>query len=271
MGYNERESSNYAGIPIYLFEFRLLTKYWRYTSADQAVSMLGEIWTSVAITDDGVKQSGDSMADALKITMPTATDIVNMFIGTPPMNPIFITIRRYHFGDTEAAVCYVGEVASINSASPVASIVTCNTLSASLERNGLRLAWARGCPHALYDGQCRVNKETHRLDAVLDGVGGDSITSPDFARFPADWFAGGFIEWADSLRGIERRAIEAHNGNRITIFGTVAGLAGGMSLKVYPGCARTTAACQNKFNNLDNYGGIPSMPDRSPFDGSPVF
>jgi hypothetical protein len=44
-----------------------------------------------------------------------------------------------------------------------------------------------------------------------------------------------------------------------------------MVLKIYPGCPRTTEACLTKFNNLDNYGGIPSMPPTSPFDGNPIF
>lgn len=271
MAFNLLESSNNDGEPIYLYEFRLNDNYWRYTSSTMPISMGGNVWKSISISDDGVKQSGETQVDALTVTMPNDTTVVSLFLGTPPINPLYLTMRRFHYGDTEAAVCYVGEVFQVNVASPVAAKVTCNTLSASMERNGLRLAWSRGCPYSLYDMNCGVSKERFRLDGEISTVGGSSIRVPEAARYDNRYFAGGYIEWLDPVRGVERRAIEDHAGEVITIFGVVDGLAGGMTIKIYPGCGRTTSECLNKFNNLDNYGGIPSMPDRSPFDGNPVF
>lgn len=271
MSYNDLETSNYSGEPVYLYEFRLNDRYWRYTSSAQRLSALGTIWEAVAISDDGVKQTGETQVDALNITLPTESAVVGLFIGTPPINRIRVMIRHLHYGDTDAAVAYVGEVYQCNSASPVQSVLTCNTLSAAMERNGLRLAWSRGCPYAVYDVSCKVNKENFRFDGVIASVGGSSIVVNGAAAYGDDWFTGGFIEWIDPQRGTERRAIETHTGNTLNIFGVVSGLAGGMVIKVYPGCPRTSAACQSRFNNLDNYGGIISMPDRSPFDGNPVF
>lgn len=271
MSYNDLESSNYDGEPIYLYEFRLNAQYWRYTSAATSQSLLGSVWTPMGVADDGVKQTGDTTVDALNITMPISSDVVGLFIGTPPINPVYVTIRRFHAGDSDAAVCYVGEVAQINENTPVSAVVTCNTLSASMERNGLRLSYSRGCPFALYDSCCKVNKENFRFDGTIQSVGANTIVIPGAAQFSNNWFNGGYIEWNDPKRGIERRAIELHTGDTIFIFGTVSGIAGGMIIKLYPGCPRTTAACKTKFNNLANYGGIPAMPDRSPFDGNPVF
>ena len=271
MSYNDLESSNYNGEPVYLYEFRLNDQYWRYTSAATRMSMGGFVWEPMGISDDGVKQTGDTSVDALNITMPISSPIVGFFIGTPPINPIFVTIRHMHFGDDDAAVCYVGEVMECNENTPVSAVLKCNTLSASLERNGLRLAWSRACPYALYDSCCKVNKEQFRFDGTIQSVGGSSIIVPGVAVFGDKWFAGGFIEWTDPRRGVERRAIEQHTGNTLTIFGTVSGIAGGMVIKIYPGCPRTVDACKTKFNNLANYGGIKSMPPNSPFDGNPVF
>lgn len=162
--YNQIETSNYDGVPIYLYEFRLNDKYWRYTSADQPVAMADSIWEPVGVSDDGVKQTGETEVDALNITLPTSSAVVGLFIGTPPSNPVYLICRRFHYGDTDAAIVYVGSVSTINSGDPVKSTVTCTTLSASMERNGLRLSFSRGCPHALYDKRCRVNKETFRTE-----------------------------------------------------------------------------------------------------------
>lgn len=271
MSYNDLETSNYDGEPVYLYEFRLNDNYWRYTSAAAPVSLLGNIWAPMGIADDGVKQSGETQVDALNITIPTSSPVVGLFIGTPPINPVYLTMRRFHFGDNDAAVCYVGEVYQINEASPVVSTVTCNTLSAAMERNGLRLAWSRACPYSLYDSCCKVNKEAFRLDGVIASVGGSAIVVPAAAAYGDRYFAGGYVEWLDPTRGTERRAIESHVGSTLSIFGVVGGLTGGLTIKIYPGCGRTTADCSVKFQNLANYGGIPSMPDRSPFDGNPVY
>lgn len=271
MSYNIIETSNDNGRPVFLYEFRLLDKYWRYTSADAKVSMLGSIWEPMGMSDDGIKQTGEAKTDALNLTMPNTCPVVGLFIGTPPGSPVTLIMRRFHLGDTDAAVCYVGEVTTINEGSPTVSTVTCATLSATMDRNGLRLAWSRGCPHALYDSQCRVNKEQFRVDATIKTVGAGTVVSDAFKARPDGYFAGGFIEWIDPKYGVERRGIELHVGDTITIFGTVDGLAGGYILKTYPGCPRTTEACDTIFNNLDNYGGCPTMPDRSPFDGNPIF
>lgn len=272
MTYNELETSNELGAPIRLYEFRLLDKYWRFTSANTRVSALGSIWEPSAIDDDGVKQTGEINADTLSISMPNTSPIVNMFVGTPPGSQVVLTIRQMHVGADDPVVCYVGNVDSVNQGdNPAKAVLSCNTLSASMERNGLRLAYSRGCPHALYDSQCRVDKARFEVLATVKTVGGGTVTADAYATKPDGYFAGGYIEWIDPVYGVERRGIEAHSGNTITIFGTVDGLAGGYILKTYPGCPRTMTACDTIFNNADNYGGIPSMPDTSPFDGNPVF
>ena len=49
------------------------------------------------------------------------------------------------------------------------------------------------------------------------------------------------------------------------------GLRVGQDVVAYPGCARTIAICQSKFNNAPNFGGVPGLPGKSPFDGTPIF
>jgi hypothetical protein len=55
------------------------------------------------------------------------------------------------------------------------------------------------------------------------------------------------------------------------MFGLADGLYYGLAVNAYPGCNRTTTECVDKFDNLDNYGGVPDLPGKSPFDGDPVF
>lgn len=271
MSYNELEISTDSGQPIYLYEFRLNDNYWRYTSHAQDVQLQGHIWKADPIEDNGIRQSSDSHSDTLVVMLSPSAVVVDLFRGTPPINTMFLTIRHFHLGDTDAAVCYVGEVKQIDTANPAVAKISCNTLSASMEQNGLRLSWSRSCTHALYNSSCRVNPEEFKVEAKIRNVGGNAIYSDDLARYGENYFAGGYIEWVDRVRGVERRAIQAHSRDKVEIFGAIGGIAGGMIIKVYPGCPRTSDACINKFNNFENYGGAPSMPGRSPFDGNPIF
>lgn len=271
MAYDVVEVSRQDGAPIYLYEFRLYDKYWRYCSADVAVSAGGHLWSQMEVADDGVKQTGEAQVDALTITLPTSNPIVGLFAATPPSGSVLVTIRRMHYGADGLVVCYVGEVSSVNIASPQTASVTCATISASLARTGLRESWSRGCPHALYDSQCRVNKNNVKVKATIATVGTGALTVTGIDAYPDGWFDGGYMEWADAVRGYERRGIESQTGSALVLFGTADGIGSGAQVFLYPGCPRTTAACKAKFNNLDNYGGCPGLPNRSPFDGNPVF
>ena len=97
------------------------------------------------------------------------------------------------------------------------------------------------------------------------------VKAPELNAYPWTYFPGGFIEWLDPDRGIERRTIEAQGPDGlIRLFGTGDGIEVGQQFTAYPGCAHNTDACK-AFGNLLNYGGIPDLAGKSPFDGDPVF
>lgn len=271
MAFEPREISNQEGAPQFLYEFALNEKRWRYCTGIQAVTLLGQTWAPLPISDSGVRQKGDPTSEILTVTLSSKIDIVRFYMATPPSSPVFVTIRSYHVGDADAVVRYVGEVAAVNIPQPGTAEIACNTLSASMNRNGLRLSWSRTCPHTLYDKGCKANKATFEVPITVDEIGRGTVTSAAFSAYPDGWFNGGFLEWVDSERGVERRAIEEHLGNQVIMFGTSDGIRPGITAKAYPGCNRTVSHCKIKFSNLANYGGCPSMPDESPFDGNPVF
>lgn len=271
MAFSPIEQSKQSGAPQFLYEFALNDKRWRYTSSTATETVDNQTYLPIPISDSGVKQKGDPTSETLVVTMPSPVDIVRFFATTPPSSPVYLTIRSRHVGDVDAVVRYVGEVTNVNQPEPGRADLSCVTLSASMARNGLRLTWSRTCPHAVYDAGCRAAKAAFATQATLDTVGPGIVTSTTFATLPDNWFKGGFIEWLDPDRGLERRAIEEHIGNQLLMFGTSDGLTGGLDVIAYPGCDRTTLTCRDKFNNLANYGGCPSMPYTSPFDGNPVY
>lgn len=272
MTFNTIELSNDEGRPIFLYAFALGAATWRYTSSDADVTLNGYKWTAVPISDNGVKLTGEAATDNLEITAPSTIAPAQMFIGTPPSQSIMVSIYHYHEGDSNAVLGYVGEVYQVNQPQPGTAVITCDTISASMQRDGLRLAWQRNCPYALYDElTCRADKTKYAKPLVVVDIVDNLVKFNGLDGVADGVLDGGFIEWQHPSRGTEFRAIEKQTGAVCEMFGLADGLYYGLTVNAYPGCSRTTSDCIGKFNNLDNYGGVPDLPGKSPFDGDPVF
>lgn len=272
MSFNNIELSDDEGRPIYLYAFTIGAATWRYTSSDADVNIAGYRWRTEAISDGGVKLTGEVSTDTLEIESSANIAPVQMFVGTPPSQPIIVRIFHYHEGDNEAVLGYMGEVLQVNRPEPGRAVITCDTINASMQRDGLRLSWQRNCPYAVYDeNTCKVSKAENVIPLTVFDVQGNVIVLSGLDGVADGTLDGGFIEWVHPTRGLEFRGVEKQVANSVEMFGLGDGLYYGLSVNAYPGCRRTTVDCTDKFNNLDNYGGIPDLPGKSPFDGDPVF
>jgi len=269
MTYNTLEISNYDGAPVALYEFEVGSTSWRYTSARADITSLGHTWLSAAINDDGITLSGNSDEDEFVITIPK-NDFTELFTSTPPSQTIYVTVRRLHYGDDEAPVVWSGTLKSVKRENALVCKISCRTITSSLNRLGLRLAFSRNCPHSLYDISCGVNKNAHAVTAMVMSLTGNSFIHNGPIPAGANFYSGGFIEF--TVNGlVERKPIESQLGSTITLLTSTDDMTIGTMVTMYPGCDRTTATCQNKFNNLSNYGGFPQLPTKSPFEFDPIF
>lgn len=271
MAFDNSEDSIEDGQPIRLYRFSLNDKVWRYTGADANVVKGGFTWEAVPISDEGVSQTGEASTDATTINTVTTITPAQLYMRYPPASPVQVAIFEAHEDGDEVRAVYVGEITQCDVSSPGSAVLTAETIAASMSREGLRLGWQRTCPYALYDAvTCKVDKSLYAFTGTVSTVVDNVVTMPALAGDTSGRFAGGFIEWSDPVRGLERRAVESHSTSALTLFGTADGVVAGTLITAYAGCARTTAACAT-FNNLGNYGGAPALQGKSPFDGSPVF
>lgn len=277
----------------FLYQFTLGNKVWRYTSnAINVLDLDGKVWEASSISDDGVKQSGETVSDALTITCDIDTVPARLFMYAPPSKVMEVTIYRADFDDKPTVdgfsgedttpppstmgvgakrAIYIGDVSQCSFPEPGKAVLTCQTMSASMQREGLRLPWQRQCPYALYDhSTCKVSKATWAIDATLVSISGSTVVVSTIGGNPNGHLNGGYLEFEHPIKGTETLAVETQVGTTITIFGSTLELWEGMSVKLYPGCNQTPARCQF-FGNYLNYGGVPSLPGKSPFDGDPVF
>lgn len=271
MSFNTLESSTEDGQPILLFRFTSGSIVWRYTSRAQPyIDPDGNTWQSVAISDtSGVRQSGEAAADALTIECPITLGPVQAH-QQPGAPDIHVAMLRTHEGDSELKVTYSGEIAQVNFVGVGMALVTCETTSVTMKRPGLRLPWQKNCPYALYDPHtCKVDKDDYGTNERVQTISGFTITITGTP--PADGYLnGGYMTWL-SPRGVEYRGIESNVGATLLVFGLTGDMYPGLLMTLYPGCAMDKATCTDKFDNLLNYGGVPNLPGKSPFDGKPVF
>lgn len=222
MSYESQEASVEAGRPIHFYRFTLGDTIWRYTSADEDLTVDGFSWRSVPIEDSGVSQTGESASDTLSITASWKIGPAQVYMSTPPSEAIVVERLSQHQGISELIVNYVGEILQVNFPTPGQVVISAHTLSATMRRSGLRLGWQRTCPYALYDQTtCKVNPADFSVQAKVEAVNGFEIVLSGLQAGVN--YEGGYYEWTHPVRGTQRTGIDQFDDSGVippTVFDT---------------------------------------------------
>lgn len=276
MTFNAREVSTESGQPIrcYRFTFDDTSRDFGFTASNNLVTLIPVVgalmFIPVAISDDGVRVSGDRIADTLTITAPSDIEPAQWYMRAPPTRSVRVTIYEKHLGDDDYIATYVGEVREASFDEIGQCKFICGAIGDSIDREGLRLCWQRTCPFTVYDTNCKLVAAFYAKDIFVQDVGAGSLTVDGLAGEPDGKYNGGFISFNHPVKGTTYRTIRKQVGGTLSIFDGSADILPGIAAKAYQGCDHTPAACQS-FGNYANYGGVPSLPGKSPFDGNPVF
>ncbi len=272
MTYDAAERSVASARPIRLYRFTRGTLAWRYCSADRDITHQTQVYKALrgGISDSGIRQTGQTSPDVLKLTSHADLEVAQLYRGAVPSSPVQLTVFARHQGIDDFVTIWVGEIRSVKWPVLDRCEISCSPLTERMEMQGLRLGWERNCPHALYSTACGVDMNLYRVQSTVQSMDGVSISNGAFAAYPAGYFTGGLVEWAIGGGEFERRGIEVHSGSVLTLLGGAGGVTLGAAVRVYPGCRQTVASCK-AFNNLPNYGGVPHLAGQSPWDGSNVF
>lgn len=268
MTYDASEQSVQGGAPVELYQFARNAKIWRFTSAEADIVDSSETWESAPITRTAVETTTEQARNALTLTVPRDFEIADLFRISPPTDVIALTVYRYHRGEEDdVAVIWMGRVLNVSFEGARATI-TCEPVSASIKRQGLRRLYQKQCPHVLYGPGCTVDKEAHKIDTVITDASGVTVTVAALLSKP---YAGGWIQYEDADGNFERRFIRSFSGLVLTLNYPFNGLDSATAVTVYPGCDHTMETCDSVYANILNYGGQPFQPEKNPFDGTPIY
>jgi uncharacterized phage protein (TIGR02218 family) len=245
---------------LYLFTRGAST--WTYTSSDTSVDYDSNTYEPATIghgiVETKTELSKQNLEVKLGITNAMAVDIMTYNGDDPLMMTLFIKTT------SGVMTGWKGRYAS-HRLSGGKIFLTVESVFTALRRPGLRARYQKNCRHALYGTECGVDQETHAVASTVSYDGGIVVTSPEAELETDGRYTGGMVKLSDgSLRWIIR-----HVGPILGLSRPFDTISAGDDIEVtiYPGCKHNTTDCLFPFENLENYGGFPWIPDINPMGG----
>lgn len=269
------ETSVDNGQPLELLEVSYLTNHWYYTTTDHSVTHNGNVYAPMPMSHSPIVPSADVAKAQITIKVPQDCPVGDMFRAQPPSGVVTVAIFAKHVSDIEVKTIWMGRIVNSEWNQPWLNL-TSESVVSSLQRLGLRRKYGAQCQHALYsmgNGLCNVDKALYKVSYSVTSITGATVNCVGAASRPADYFAGGFVEWVHATSGyLERRMVKSSDvSGNLVLTSVPTGLVVGAQLDTYPGCTHLPSVCDTKFNNSLNYGGMPYIPKKNPFNGASLY
>ena len=264
MAFSTQETSVESGQPIELYDFRLGTEAYLWTTNGTPVTYNSLTYQPVEVRRAALMFSQDSRAEALNINVPASSALVRKFINSVPGQRATLTILRVHRNDgADQLVQFFKGVAltvafTLNGLEAEIAVVP---ITAELANTIPRFVFSRQCNHVLFDNACTVAASLFRHQNEVTGVTGVTISVQGLAAKGNGWAAGGYI----ALPSGEFRQILEHTGDNIRILLPFPSSPLGLTAEVFAGCDHSIETCSSKFNNVPNFGGFAWVPLKNPF------
>lgn len=269
MSFELIEKSRSRGEPIQLYLFRYAvaaTAYYGYTDADQQVLYDARTYRPVSIERGAITSSGTLDKASLQVNLAHNSEVAELFRIYPPSEVVTLTIFEGHQNDPDGQfrAVWAGRVLSCARNGSKATL-TCEPVSTSMRRAGLRRNYQYGCPHALYGQGCFASKIAATVTRDAGVVGNSSITFGDgWAAVDPQKYVGGLAEWSTGFEQGEIRTILRVDHNTLLLSGPTTKLRPGMDVQLSLGCNRQMGDCETLHNNIQNFGGQPYIPTKNP-------
>lgn len=276
MSFANREASRQKGEPITLYFFRYgdtPASHFAYTDGEEAVVHAFDdpaspiTFQPIPISRGAITSSGSLDRAALQIMMPDDEGMPMLFRYHPPSQVVTGIVFQGHVDDDDFKVVWAGRVLGCQLGGQNTADFTCEPISTSLKRNGLRRRYQYGCPHVLYGPQCKADQEAASIYATVGGVSGALVSLGGGWSAQPTKYVGGLATWANSSGGRTetRTIVRLADTNTLVLSGIALGLSPGMPIKLAFGCDHIwNSDCTNLHDNVHNFGGDPFIPTKNP-------
>ncbi len=256
--------SNQPLMEVELYAFSSSNAQFFLTPHEFDVDLDGTPYTILSIERNELALGAEAAKSALELKLPPNCDLVRHLLAaslTGDTTSVTLRIgRRDSWGDYWwlSGTRWMGRVLGVEIDADAARI-RCESAQVSLKRIGLRRLYSRKCSHVLYSSACGASPITGSA-FVLDVYGRNVELDGGVPDSVSGGLAGGWLQTPDGARHM----IISDYGSGVELLYPVA-IESGTEVLLTVGCDHSTATCQSRFDNLDNYGGFPAIPSKNPF------
>jgi hypothetical protein len=285
MAFADYETSD--GRPVELLTFRNGLNEYRYTNANNTVTVSAKEYEPLAYTRTAPSQSKDADDSQLRVVLSGQNPVALLYREILQSNITTITIERFHDNDPaiQVQVFWKGQIGSVTVKNSEATILCIPFTQGTDEMP--RYTYQALCNYYLYEqNTCRVTKNNFRFVSTitgfltptlvtvsglraqagaLDALVSGSLTSDELDEY---WLNGYCLVQSGEFRRVVRNPAGASSPldpDVIQIPFPFVQASAGDTIEVFAGCKRDTDMCVRKFDNLENYGGWPTVPVVNPF------
>lgn len=265
LSYINDETSAENGNPIECYHFVYGNVSFQYTSSQytQSISVNGStlVFNPEYIDRGDSLKLGDSggTIENCTITVARNNPVALLYQGAPPEdNGVYVTIYRKHGeGPYNYIIILRGNVVQVRFTDSEAEMTV--NVENILNREVPRGKLSYFCQNCIYDNKCKLDPDMYKHDCTLDGgIDGLALYSSNLLSIPSGYVTDGFMKMGNIYR-----AIHLHDRNYIIIKYKIPKTELRQNFTVYPGCSNLFTNCADKFNNTDNFSGVPYI---MPFD-----
>lgn len=269
MTFSAFETAVEASRPIELYTIVVGAETFRYTSAEDTITIGGLPYTPVAISRGKLSQGPEEANRVVEVELPGSNTFALKYVISVPSQRAKLTLSRVQrpdFPGPQVITLFEGYVKSVSFSNNgrTAKLAVLPAISAA-SRSVPRYTYQGSCNNVLYDVRCQVDSTNpaYRLTGTVTAVVGNVVTVFGANGITDGWFDGGS---AEALGGTDARLILSHIGNDVTLLLPFPYALVGQPLILLAGCKHIISVCKSKFDNVINYGGFSFVPTNNPFD-----
>ena len=265
--YNDLEISTERSRPIELYRFTLGAQIFRYTSAEDEITVGIETFLPESIARGNVEQGSDSSNRAMILTVPSANPFAVKYVNVVPGERASVDVLRYQRDEVPLFATVVLLFKAIVQAVRFpndghTAEIAIKSIESVLARNVPRFTYTGMCNNFLFDSRCGVNPAAFNYIGPVTAVAGNVVTVGGAGASGLD-LVGGYCR---PVTMTDFRMVVAQAGDDLTLLLPFPVDITGINLQCFSGCDHLVDGdCALVFDNVSEFGGFAVVPNRNIF------
>jgi uncharacterized phage protein (TIGR02218 family) len=217
------------------------------------------------------ENSSESRSTELSIYFPAQHPLAIEYMNPEIRAKTELRIWRFHEKNLQDMRLYwMGTLSGVSRESETTVNLRFTSPYARLFSATLNERYSKFCRHVLYGPKCKVNRVAYTTEATITEQDGIVVQVPQAAAKPDGYYSNGVLV----LDTFINLGIIRHYQESLVLSAPLPAQYSSLlprDVKILAGCDLSMTTCLGRFNNLNNYGGFPFIPIKTPFGGASIY